>query len=104
MLVTTADVVPGARIQLLGLVRGNIVTSKNVGRDLMAGCKAMAGGEIKTYTDMTNEARHIAEQRMVEQAQAMGADAIVAMRFSSETVVDGATEMLAYGTAVKFVQ
>ena len=103
MLVTTADVVPGARIQLLGLVRGNIVTSKNVGRDLMAGFKAMAG-EIKTYTDMTNEARHIAEQRMVEQAQAMGADAIVAMRFSSETVVDGATEMLAYGTAVKFVQ
>ena len=104
MLVTTADVVPGARIQLLGLVRGNIVTSKNVGRDLMAGFKAMAGGEIKTYTDMPNEARHIAEQRMVEQAQAMGADAIVAMRFSSETVVDGATEMLAYGTAVKFVQ
>ena len=104
MLVTTADVVPGARIQLLGLVRGNIVTSKNVGRDLLAGFKAMAGGEIKTYTDMTNEARHIAEQRMVEQAQAMGADAIVAMRFSSETVVDGATEMLAYGTAVKFVQ
>ena len=104
MLVTTADVGPGARIQLLGLVRGNIVTSKNVGRDLMAGFKAMAGGEIKTYTDMTNEARHIAEQRMVEQAQAMGADAIVAMRFSSETVVDGATEMLAYGTAVKFVQ
>ena len=104
MLVTTADVVPGARIQLLGLVRGNIVTSKNVGRDLMAGFKAMAGGEIKTYTDMTNEARHIAEQRMVEQAQAMGADAIVAMRFSSETVVAGATEMLAYGTAVKFVQ
>ena len=104
MLVTTADVGPGARIQLLGRVRGNIVTSKNVGRDLMAGFKAMAGGEIKTYTDMTNEARHIAEQRMVEQAQAMGADAIVAMRFSSETVVDGATEMLAYGTAVKFVQ
>lgn len=104
MLVTTADVVPGARIQLLGLVRGNIVTSKNVGRDLMAGFKAMAGGEIKTYTDMTNEARHIAEQCMIEQAQAMGADAVVAMRFSSETVVDGCTEMLAYGTAVKFVQ
>ena len=104
MLVTTADVVPGARIQLLGLVRGNIVTSKNVGRDLMAGFKAMAGGEIKTYTDMTNEARHIAEQRMVEQAQAMGADAIVAMRFSSFIEVAATTEMLAYGTAVKFVQ
>lgn len=103
MLVTTADIVPGANVQLLGLVRGNIVTSKNVGRDLMAGFKAMAGGEIKTYTDMTNEARAIAEQRMVAQAQAMGADAVVAMRFSSEAVMDGATEMLAYGTAVKFV-
>ena len=94
---------PGVNVQLLGLVRGNIVTSKNVGRDLMAGFKAMAGGEIKTYTDMTNEARTIAEQRMVAQAQAMGADAVVAMRFSSEAVMDGATEMLAYGTAVKFV-
>lgn len=103
MLVTTADIVPGVQVQLLGLVRGNIVTSKNVGRDLMAGFKAMAGGEIKTYTDMTNEAREIAEQRMVAQAQAMGADAIVAMRFASEVVMDGCTEMMAYGTAVKFV-
>ena len=82
MLVTTADIVPGVNVQLLGLVRGN---------------------EIKTYTDMTNEARGIAEQRMIAQAQAMGADAIVAMRFASEAVMDGATEMLAYGTAVKFV-
>lgn len=103
MLVTTADIVPGVQVQLLGLVRGNIVTSKNVGRDLMAGFKAMAGGEIKTYTDMTNEAREIAEQRMIAEAQAIGADAVVAMRFSSEVVMDGCTEMLAYGTAVKFV-
>lgn len=103
MLVTTADIVPGVQVQMLGLVRGNIVTSKNIGRDLMAGFKAIAGGEIKTYTDMTNEAREIAEQRMIAQAQALGADAVVAMRFSSETVMDGATEILAYGTAIKFV-
>ena len=103
MLVTTAEIVPGVQVQMLGLVRGNIVTSKNIGRDLMAGFKAIAGGEIKTYTDMTNEAREIAEQRMIAQAQALGADAVVAMRFSSETVMDGATEILAYGTAVKFV-
>ncbi len=103
MLVTTADVIPGTNVQVLGLVRGNIVASKNVGRDIMAGFKAIAGGEIESYTQMTDEARTVAEQRMEAQAQAMGADAVVAMRFSSETVIDGTTEMLAYGTAVKFV-
>ncbi|NGM17881.1 YbjQ family protein [Xiamenia xianingshaonis] len=103
MLVTTADVIPGTNVQVLGLVRGNIVTSKNVGRDIMAGFKSIVGGEIESYTQMTDEARTIAEQRMEAQAQAIGADAVVAMRFSSETVIDGTTEMLAYGTAVKFV-
>lgn len=102
MIVTTADVVPGVQVQLLGLVRGNIVTSKNIGRDMMAGFKSMVGGEIQTWTDMTNEARQIAEDRMIAEAQAMGADAIVAMRFSSEPFGD-AIEMLAYGTAVKIV-
>ncbi len=102
MLVTTADVVPGSRVQLLGLVRGNIVLAKDIGRDLMAGFKSMAGGEIKTYTDMTNEARTIAESRMIEHAQSLGADAVVAMRFSAESIGD-AVEMLAYGTAVKLL-
>ena len=102
MIVTTADIVPGTRVQLLGLVRGNIVFSKNIGRDMMAGFKSMVGGEIQTWTDMTNEARQTAEERMIAEAQALGADAIVAMRFASEPMGD-AVEMLAYGTAVKII-
>ena len=100
---TTADVVPGQAVQILGLVRGNIVTSKNIGRDIMASAKTLVGGEIKSYTMMTNEARQIAEDRMIEQAAALGADAIVAMRFSESAIMQGTIEMLAYGTAVKFI-
>lgn len=103
MIITTADVVPAQAVQILGLVRGNIVTSKNIGRDIMASAKTLVGGEIKSYTMMTNEARQIAEDRMIEQAAALGADAIVAMRFSESTIVQGTIEMLAYGTAVKFI-
>ena len=103
MIVTTADVVPGQKVQILGLVTGNVVTSKNLGRDIMAGFKNMAGGEIKSYTQMMIEGRQIAEQRMIEQAQAMGADAIVAMRFDGSSVMEGAIDFLAYGTAVKFL-
>ena len=103
MLVTTADVLPGQRVQVLGLVRGNVVTSKHIGRDIMAGFKNLAGGEIKSYTDMMTEGRSIAEQRMVAQAQQMGADAIVAMRFDGSSVMEGTVDFLAYGTAVKFI-
>lgn len=103
MIITTADVVPGRAVQILGLVRGNIVTSKNIGRDIMASAKTLVGGEIKSYTMMTNEARQIAEDRMIEQAAALGADAIIAMRFSESTIMQGTIEMLAYGTAVKFI-
>ena len=104
MIVTTADIVPGQKVQILGLVRGNIVTSKHIGRDIMAGFKNIAGGEIRSYTDMMNEGRGIAEQRMIAEAQAMGADAIVNMRFDSSSVMEGAIDFLAYGTAVKFIQ
>lgn len=104
MIVTTADIVPGQKVQILGLVRGNIVTSKHIGRDIMAGFKNIAGGEIRSYTDMMNEGRDIAENRMIAEAQAMGADAIVAMRFDGSSVMEGAIDFLAYGTAVKFVQ
>ena len=103
MIITTADVLVGQQVQILGLVRGNIVTSKHIGRDIMAGFKNIAGGEIKSYTDMMNEGRAIAEQRMIEEAQRLGADAIVAMRYNSASVMEGTQEMLAYGTAVKFV-
>ena len=103
MIVTTSDVVAGQQVQIIGLVRGNIVTSKNVGRDIMAGFKSMVGGEIETYTQMTDEARQIATDRMVAMAQSMDADAIVATRYASETVAEGTIEMLAYGTAVKLL-
>ena len=104
MFITTSDVIPeGKQIAILGLVRGNIVTSKNVGRDIMAGVKTLVGGEIKSYSMMTNEARQIAEDRMIEEAEKLGADGIISMRFSSGTVMQGTIEMLAYGTAVKLL-
>ena len=103
MIITTCDIVPGQQVQVLGLVRGNIVTSKHIGRDMMAGFKNIVGGEIKSYTDMMNEGRVIAEQRMVEEAERMGADAIICMRYASSSVMEGTQEMLAYGTAVKFI-
>ena len=102
MLVSTSDNVPGKSFEMLGLVRGNIVTSKNIGRDMMASVKSVVGGEIKSYTQMTDEARQVAEDRMIEQARALGADAVLAMRFDSGSIQPGTIEMLAYGTAVKF--
>ena len=103
MLITTCDVIPGKNIEALGTVTGNVVTSKNIGRDIMAGFKNIAGGEIKSYTDMMNEGRQIAEQRMVAAAEAMGANAIICARYASASVMEGTQEMLAYGTAVKFL-
>ena len=103
MIITTCDLVPGQQVQILGLVSGNIVTSKHIGRDIMAGFKNVVGGEIQSYTDMMNEGRQIAEQRMVAAAEAMGANAIICMRFASASVLEGTQEMLAYGTAVKFI-
>jgi uncharacterized protein YbjQ (UPF0145 family) len=104
MFISTSDNIPQKRpVEILGLVRGNIVTSKNVGRDIMAAAKTLVGGEIKSYSMMTNEARQIAEDRMVAEAEKLGADGVISMRFSSGTVMQGTIEMLAYGTAVKFI-
>lgn len=103
MIVTTTDVIPGTSYQILGLCRGNIAYSRHIGRDLMAGLKNIAGGEIKSYTALVSEARSIAEQRMEEEARSMGADAVIAMRFLGDTVAEGTIEVVAYGTAVKFV-
>lgn len=103
MLITTSDVIPGMQVEVLGLVRGNVVTSKHVGRDIMAGFKNLVGGEIKSYTDMMNEGRNIAEQRMIAEAQSMGANAIICARYTSSSVMEGTQEMLAYGTAVRYL-
>lgn len=102
MLVTTTDTLPNQDYAPIGLVRGNVAYCKNFGRDIMAGFKNLAGGEIKSYTDMLNEARDIAENRMIVQAQQLGADAIIGMRFMNDTVSEGTIEVIAYGTAVKF--
>ncbi|MDY2699588.1 MAG: YbjQ family protein [Lachnospiraceae bacterium] len=97
------DYIPGKEIDALGIVKGTTVQSKNFGKDFMSGMKSLVGGEIKAYTQMLDDARKIAIERMVDEAEAMGADAIVNIRFSSSSVMQGAAEVVAYGTAVKIL-
>ena len=102
MVITTIETIPGKTIkESLGIVKGQVVQSKHLGSDFMAGLKTMVGGEIKGYTDMLNRAREIATERMVEEAEKLGADAVVGVRYGSSSVMAGASEMLCYGTAVK---
>ena len=103
MLLVTTETITGKTFQELGIVSGSMVQSKNAFKDIGAGFKSMVGGELVSYTKMLHEAREIATKRMVEQAQQMGADAIVNIRFSSSAVMQGAAEIMASGTAVKFV-
>ena len=103
MLLLNIDYVPGKEVEPLGLVKGTVVQSKNFGKDFMAGMKTLVGGEIVGYTEMLNEARAIATKRMVDAAEALGADAVVGMRYASSSVMQGAAEVVAYGTAVKFL-
>lgn len=102
MLLLNIDYVPGKEIEPLGMVKGTVVQSKNIGRDFMAGMKTLVGGEIVGYTEMLVEARQIATKRMVDEAEALGADAVVGLRYGSASVMQGAAEVIAYGTAVKF--
>ena len=102
MQLLTIDYVPGREImQSLGLVTGSVVSSKHLGRDLMAGLKTIVGGEIQGYTEMLEDARRIALERLQAQAAAMGADAVVGIRLTSSSVMESAAEVTAYGTAVK---
>ena len=101
MLLLNIDYVPGKEIEPLGMVKGTVVQSKNIGRDFMAGMKTLVGGEIVGYTEMLIEARQIATKRMVDEAEALGADAVINIRFGSAAVMQGAAEVIAYGTAVK---
>lgn len=102
MMLVTIDSIPGKEYEVLGIAKGTIVQSKNFGRDFMAAVKTLVGGEIAGYTEMLNEARQIATKRMVDEATAFGADAIVGVRYGSSAVMQGAAEIVAYGTAVKF--
>ena len=101
MLLLNIDYVPGKEVEPLGLVKGTVVQSKNFGKDFMAGMKTLVGGEIVGYTEMLTEARQIATKRMVDEASALGADAILNIRFGSSAVMQGAAEVITYGTAVK---
>ncbi len=103
MIICTTDAIPGREIkEILGLVKGNTVRAKHVGRDIMAGFKNIAGGEIKSYTSLLSEARDQAIERMTAEAAKLGADAIVEMRLTTSQISQMASEVLAYGTAVKF--
>lgn len=102
MLLLTINYVPGKEIEALGIVKGNVVQSKHIGRDIMAGLKTVVGGEIESYTQMLTEAREIATQRMVAEAEAMGADAVIRVEYATSAIMDGTAEMVAYGTAVKY--
>ncbi len=98
------DYIPGKQIEPLGIVKGTVVQSKNFGKDFMAGMKTLVGGEIVSYTEMLNEARQIAMKRMVDEAEELGADAVLNVRYGSSSVMQGAAEVIAYGTAVKIIE
>ena len=104
VLLVNTDYISGKELEMLGMVKGSTIQSKNLGKDIAQGFKTLVGGELKAYTEMMNESRALATKRMVEEATAMGADAIVNVRYASSAVMQGAAEVMAYGTAVKFVE
>ncbi len=101
MLLVNINYIPEKEIEVLGIVKGNVVRSKHVGKDIMAGFKGIVGGELEGYTEMLSEAREIATNRMISEAEKLGADAIIEVHYSSAGIIDGAAEIIAYGTAVK---
>lgn len=102
MILVNTETISGKELQMLGLVKGSTIQSRNVGRDITQSFKTLVGGELKAYTDMMNEARALATKRMVAEAESLGADGIVNVRYASAAVMQGAAEVMAYGTAVKF--
>ena len=104
MLLLNIEYIPDKKIRALGIAKGSVVQSKNFGKDFMAGMKTLVGGEIESYTQMLTEARQIATKRMVVDAEAMGADAVIGVRYASASVMQGAAEITAYGTAVQILE
>ena len=102
MILVNTDYITGKELEMLGLVKGSTIQTKNVGRDITQSFKTLVGGELGAYTQMMNDARALATKRMVEEAEQLGADAIVNIRYASSAVMQGAAEAIAYGTAVKF--
>ncbi len=102
MLLLNIDHIPGREIEALAMVKGTVVQAKHFGKDFMAGMKTLVGGEVEGYTELMNEARKIATKRMVDEAEALEADAVLNIRFASSSVMQGAAEITVYGTAVKY--
>jgi uncharacterized protein YbjQ (UPF0145 family) len=102
MILVNTDYISGRELETLGMVKGSVIQSKHLGKDILSGLKTLVGGELTAYTDMMNEARAKATMRMTEEAAKLNADAIVNIRYSSAAVMQGAAEVLAWGTAVKF--
>ncbi len=103
MILVNTDFITGKELETLSLVKGSTIQSRHLGKDIAQAFKGMVGGELKSYNEMMNDARALATKRMVEEAQALGADAVINVRYASSAVMQGAAEVIVYGTAVKFV-
>jgi uncharacterized protein YbjQ (UPF0145 family) len=103
MILVNTDYISGKELETLSLVKGSTIQSKNIGKDIAQSFKTLVGGELKAYNEMMNEARALATKRMVAEAEELGADAIVNVRYASSAVMQGAAEVIVYGTAVKFI-
>ena len=105
MIITTTDYIPGYEVEtILGVAKGSTIRSKNIGKDIMAGFKSIVGGELAGYTEMLNEARDEAMDRMIDEAEKLNADAVINVRLETAAVLQGAAEVLSYGTAVKITK
>lgn len=103
MILVNTDYITGKEFEMIGIVSGSTIQTKNVLRDITQSFKTLVGGELQAYNDMMNKARALATKRMVEEAESKGADAIINIRYASSAIMDGAAEVMAYGTAVKFI-
>lgn len=103
MIIVNTDFITGKELETIGLAKGSTIQSKNFGKDIGQGFKSLVGGELKSYTKMMNEARDLATERMINEAVSLGADAVINVRYSSSAVMQGAAEIIVYGTAVKFL-
>ena len=103
MILVNTDYISGKELETISLVKGSTIQSKNIGKDIAQSFKTLVGGELKAYNEMMNEARALATKRMVVEAEELGADAVINIRYASSSVMQGAAEVIVYGTAVKFV-
>lgn len=103
MILVNTDYITGKEIETISIVKGSTIQSKNLGKDISQGLKTLIGGELKAYNEMMNDARALATKRMVEEASGLGADAVLNIRYASSAIMQGAAEVIVYGTAVKFI-